>query len=263
MDERPVPVISNDLEVRAVAKTVEGYSQLLKIIERWGLTINSNAKFQLNWDGDKLSINSPEFPDIGSHFVDFVGGAVGHRHRFGGGRGQTVAKAVGLKSGVNPVVVDATAGWGRDAFLLASLGCKVTMIERSPIVAALLEDGLRRAQAEPDIGDMVKQRLRLVAADAVDWMRAGADVKPDVIYIDPMFPHRTKKAQVKKESFYLQQLLGPAVDGDELLMAALELAPKRIVVKRPKQAPLLAEQKPTHSYTTKGHRFDAYIRSGC
>jgi len=196
---------------------------------------------------------------MGSHFVDFVGGAVGHRRRFGGGRGQTIAKAVGLKQGLNPVVVDATAGWGRDAFLLASLGCRVTMIERSPIVAALLEDGLRRARTDPEIGAMVTERLRLVSADAVDWL-SHCELEPDVIYIDPMFPHRIKTAQVKKESFYLQQLLGPATDGDELLEAALSVEGyKRVVVKRPKQAPLLAGRKPTHSYMTKNHRFDAYI----
>ena len=248
------------MKIRAISATIKDELQLQKIIEKWGLIISNNAPFVLSWDGERLSISNRDFPAIGAHFVDFVGGAVGHRRRFGGGRGQTIAKAVGLKSGHNPIVVDATAGWGRDAFLLASLGCRVTMIERSPVVAALLEDGLRRAQADPEIGAMVTERLRLVSADAVDWL-SHCDMEPDVIYIDPMFPHRTKTAQVKKESFYLQQLLGPATDGDELLEAALNVAGyKRVVVKRPKQAPLLADRKPTHSYMTKNHRFDTYIK---
>jgi len=248
------------MQIKAISTTTEDELQLQKIIEKWGLVSSDNAPFVLGWDGQRLSISNQDFPAMGTHFVDFVGGAVGHRRRFGGGRGQTIAKAVGLKAGLNPVVVDATAGWGRDAFLLASLGCRVTMIERSPVVAALLEDGLRRAQADPEIGAMVIERLRLVSADAVDWL-SHCDMDPDVIYIDPMFPHRTKTAQVKKESFYLQQLLGPATDGDKLLEAALGVVGcKRVVVKRPKQAPLLADRKPTHSYMTKNHRFDAYIK---
>ncbi|MCW8826851.1 MAG: class I SAM-dependent methyltransferase [Gammaproteobacteria bacterium] len=247
------------MKINAISSTLEGEDQLLQIVDHWGLSLSEDATFELEWDGDKLSISSREFPTVGAHFVDFVGGAVAHRRRFGGGRGQMIARAVGLKSGINPVVVDATAGWGRDAFLLTSLGCTVTMIERSPIVGALLEDGLRRAQADPEIGQMVTERLKLISADALDWL-ASTELEPDVIYIDPMFPHRTKTALVKKESFYLQQLLGPATDGDELLAASTRVAKKRVVVKRPKQAPLLAERKPTHSYTTKSHRFDAYIR---
>lgn len=248
------------MKIRAISTNREDELRLHTIIERWGLTISDNAPFALGWDGERLSISNQDFPAMGAHFVDFVGGAVGHRRRFGGGRGQTIAKAVGLKAGLNPVVVDATAGWGRDAFLLASLGCRVTMIERSPVVAALLEDGLRRAYSDPEIGEMVSERLRLVSADALDWL-SHCDLKPDVIYIDPMFPHRTNTAQVKKESFYLQQLLGPATDGDALLEAALSVeGRKRVVVKRPKQAPLLADRRPTHSYVTKSHRFDAYIK---
>jgi len=251
-------MMSDRTEIRANLVTAEGESQLQNIVERWGLNLADNATFELSWDGERLSISNREYPSVGAHYVDFVGGAVGHRRRFGGGRGQMIARAVGLKPGVNPVVVDATAGWGRDAFLMASLGCRVTMIERSPIVLALLEDGLRRAQADPEIGEMVTERLQLVAADAIEWLSC-TEIQPDVVYLDPMFPHRSKTAQVKKESFYLQQLLGPATDGDELLEAALKVAQKRVVVKRPKRALILAERKPIHSYTTKSHRFDAYM----
>ncbi|NOR52038.1 MAG: 16S rRNA methyltransferase [Gammaproteobacteria bacterium] len=247
------------MKINIKFRTNEEELRLQTIVARWGLTISKDVPFELSWSEERLSISHHDFPSMGAHYVDVVGGAVGYRRRFGGGRGQIIAKAVGLKSGFNPVVIDATAGWGRDAFLLASLGCRVTMIERSPIVAALLEDGLKRAQADPEIGDMVTDCLKLVSADAVDWL-SHCVIKPDVIYLDPMFPHRVKTAQVKKESFYLQQLLGPATDGDELLEAALVVAQKRVVVKRPKQAPLLAGKKPTHSYTTKGHRFDAYIK---
>ena len=80
--------------------------------------------------------------------IDFVEGSVAHRLRFGGGRGQPLAKAMGLTDGRTPTMVDATAGLGRDAFLLASLGAQVTLIERSEKMHALLADGLARAAAE-------------------------------------------------------------------------------------------------------------------
>ncbi len=65
-------------------------------------------------------------------------GAVGHRRKFGGGKGRAIAKAAGLNKGATPTILDGTAGLGRDAFVLASLGCKVQMVERHPVVAALL-----------------------------------------------------------------------------------------------------------------------------
>ena len=49
---------------------------------------------------------------LGKLRVDFVCGAVAHRLRFGGGRGQALAKAMGLRAGKTPSVIDATAGLG-------------------------------------------------------------------------------------------------------------------------------------------------------
>lgn len=85
-------------------------------------------------------------------FVDFVNGALAYRRKFGGGRGEAVARAVGIKGDYLPDVVDATAGLGRDAFVLAAVGCHVRMVERHPVVAALLDDGLARGYADPEIG---------------------------------------------------------------------------------------------------------------
>ena len=82
----------------------------------------------------------------GPIIVEFTEGAVDHRRKFGGGKGQMIAKAVGVKAGVYPRVLDATAGMGKDSFVLATLGCELTMIERSPIVQVLLQDGLARAR---------------------------------------------------------------------------------------------------------------------
>ncbi|MEA2081044.1 MAG: class I SAM-dependent methyltransferase, partial [Pseudomonadota bacterium] len=98
--------------------------------------------------------------------IDFVGGALAHRRRFGGGRGQPLARAVGMKPGFSPTVWDATAGLGRDGFVLASLGCRVTLCERSAILAALLQDALQRAAADAEIACWIKERLRLLHGDS-------------------------------------------------------------------------------------------------
>ncbi len=188
--------------------------------------------------------------------VDFVGGKAGHRRKFGGGKGQDIAKAVGLNKGVKPSVLDATGGLGRDAFVLASLGCNVTMIERSPVVATLLEDGLRRALEDRDVSPIAEQ-MSLLKGNAIELMKASEN-KYDVVYLDPMFPHREKSALVKKEMRLFQDLLGDDPDADQLLEPALELAEYRVVVKRPRLAPDLNGQAPTYRLEGKACRYDIY-----
>lgn len=189
--------------------------------------------------------------------VDFVGGKAGHRRKFGGGKGQDIAKAVGLNKGVKPSVLDATGGLGRDAFVLASLGCNVTMIERSPVVAALLEDGLRRALEDSDVSPIAEQ-MSLLKGNAIDLMKSSEN-QYDVVYLDPMFPHREKSALVKKEMRLFQDLLGDDPDADQLLQPALDLAEYRVVVKRPRLAPDLNDQAPTYRLEGKSCRYDIYV----
>ena len=89
-----------------------------------------------------LALRKLDEPKLGDVFVDFVAGAMAHRRKFGGGRGEAIAKAVGIKGTELPSVIDATAGLGRDAFVLASIGCQVRLVERHPVVYLLLQDGL-------------------------------------------------------------------------------------------------------------------------
>lgn len=244
-----------------VALAPERAPEVPSLIERWGFT-GEAGPFQLQLTDKHLQLVQTNEPATGAVYVDFIGGAVGHRRRFGGGRGQPIAKAVGLKGGHNPDVLDATGGLGRDAFVLASLGCNVQIIERSPVIAALLEDGLARARQDEEIGHWVAQRLHLVHAEAVSWMNQLSESEfPEVVYLDPMFPHRQKSARVKKEMRLLQELLGGDSDAAELLPAALRIARKRVVVKRPDFAPNLADRAPTMSIKSKKHRYDVYVRA--
>lgn len=207
----------------------------------------------------RLELRNLDQPKQGAVFVDFIGGAVAHRRKFGGGRGQAIARACGLKKGALPQVLDATAGLGRDAFVLASLGCRVDMIERSPVVAALLQDGLVRAGQDPEIGGWVRERMSLRQGSALELLQAWPGDQPDVVYLDPMFPHRDKSALVKKEMRVFQELVGADPDADALLPAALSLASRRVVVKRPDYAPWLDQQKPHSAIETKKNRFDLYM----
>ena len=228
--------------------------------------IANNWKF--NYIGDKNSLaNHPEVafllqvnhqylelckvdePKLGAICVDFVDGASAHRRKFGGGRGQDIAKAVGLKHGFTPNVLDATAGLGRDAFVLASLGCNVTLMERMPVVAALLEDGLMRAELNADIGELIQSNMKLIHASSIENMNLAE--QPDVIYLDPMYPHREKSAAVKKEMRVFQSLVGEDLDADGLLEPALALAKYRVVVKRPSYAPPLDNRTPSTSIKMK------------
>lgn len=245
------------MKIGLVDETGAGDGALLHLAQRWGLEQDADAVLALVLMPDHLELRKRDEPTLGGIFVDFVSGAMAHRRKFGGGRGEAVAKAVGIKGDYLPDVVDATAGLGRDAFVLAALGCRVRMLERHPVVAALLEDGLRRGYADAEIGGWLRERLTLLH---VASQLALSDIipAPDVVYLDPMYPHRQKSAMVKKEMRVFQSLVGSDQDADALLTPARRLAKKRIVVKRPDYAPPLAGEKTQSMVVTKSHRFDIY-----
>lgn len=194
----------------------------------------------------------------GAVYADFVGGAAKHRREHGGGKGQPVAKAVGLKGKDSLTVVDATAGLGRDAFVLASLGCVVTLVERSPVAAALLADALLRAAADPDTAP-IAARMTLVHADAGQWLAALAEEqKPEVVYLDPMFPDTGKSAAAKKDMQAFQAVIGDDLDTEQLLAVAVSAAKKRVVVKRPRLGAPIAGVARSGELVGKSTRFDLY-----
>lgn len=231
-----------------------------ELAARWGFSLGAGEPGEtprLVLTTEHLELRA--LPSEGPVYVDFVGGAVGHRRRFGGGRGQEIARAVGLKKGATPSVLDATAGLGRDAFVLASLGCTVTLIERAPVVAALLEDGLARALRDAEVAP-IASRMQLLCGNAAQLMQLLDEAaRPDVVYLDPMYPHRRKSALVKKEMRLFRAVVGEDTDADALLPAALACARQRVVVKRPDYAEPVAGRAPTMSISTKNHRFDVYV----
>ncbi|MFO1108194.1 MAG: class I SAM-dependent methyltransferase [Bradyrhizobium sp.] len=189
--------------------------------------------------------------------IDFAGGAVFYRFRRGGERGHPLVRAAGIKKDRIPSIVDATAGLGRDAFLLASAGASVTLIERSAEVHALLTDALARAAAESAELAEVIGRMTLVHGDARHLL---PQLKPEIVIVDPMHPPRRNTALVKQEMRQLSALVGTDDDADELMRTALAVARERVVLKWPlRAAPLLDAPKPSHQYAGKTVRYEVFI----
>ena len=194
---------------------------------------------------------------VTSPVVDFVGGAVGHRLRAGEGRNQALPKAAGFTKGRTPFVVDATAGLGRDAFLLASLGASVVLIERSGEMHGHLADGLRRAALAGGIYAEIVSRMTLVFGDSKAILPG---LSPEVVLVDPMHPPRTNTALVKKDMRMLRDIVGADPDQRELLEVALATATKRVVLKWPVKAPPMEGiRKPSHQLIGKSTRYDVFM----
>jgi len=207
----------------------------------------------------RLELRATHKDAPGPIFADFVAGALGFRARHGSRGKEPLARAVGLKGASIPTVLDVTAGLGRDAFVLATLGCRVSLVERSPIIAALLRDGIARALADHNT-QVVARRMALRIGNANDVMRQLAEhERPDVIYLDPMYPHRSKSALVKKEMRVLRALVGEDLDAPQVLETALRVARKRVVVKRPRLAAALPGIAPSHALLGSTTRFDIYL----
>lgn len=236
-----------------LAETAVGYAA------RFGLPLASerpSSGYWLELGPERLALFTAD--GHGEVYADFVGGAAKHRREHGGGKGQPVAKAVGLKGKDGLTVVDATAGLGRDAFVLASLGCNMTLVERSPVAAALLADALVRAANDPGTA-AIAARMMLVHADASQWLAGLSEQdKPEVIYLDPMFPDTGKSAAAKKDMQAFQVVIGDDLDTERLLAVAVTAAKKRVVVKRPRLGAPIAGVVRTGEMVGKSTRFDLY-----
>ncbi len=189
--------------------------------------------------------------------VDFVAGKNAWRKKNPGAGKQPIAQAIGIKHSQRPTILDCTAGLGRDAFILASLGCKVWLTERNQVVQTLLTDGLKRAQNDPQTQRLFSESM-LFVGNNLDEARHYLNEAPDVIYMDPMFPHPThkKSAQVKKDMQLLRHLLVADSDSQQWLKKARNWA-KKVVVKRPDWANPIANDF-IGSTISKGHRYDIY-----
>ncbi len=218
---------------------------------------NVNTTLSLNFTPHYIELRDFE-ADTQIH-VDFLSGSTAHRQQYGGGKGQAIAKAIGLKTAKKrPWVLDATAGLAKDAYVIANLGCRITMVEQSPIIAQLVSDGINRASHDETFTAIQNLGFNLIQQNCLEYLQSITNL-PDVIYLDPMYPDRKKSALVKKNMQILQKLLGIDATENRLLEVSLQYAKNRVVVKRPKGAQAISTLKPNTTIETKKTRYDIYF----
>ena len=187
----------------------------------------------------------------------FIEGPILHRLKYGKGRGQNLAKAVGFKFNKNRTIIDATAGLGYDAFILASLGANVTLIERSEKIYDLLKSAISEAKLYGGEISKIVNRMNLLFGDSKDIL---PKIAPEVILIDTMYKERKKSALVKNDMRLVREVVGSDSDHVELINVALNNASKRVVIKQPRYAETLDNIKVcSHQILGKTIRYDVYI----
>jgi 16S rRNA (guanine1516-N2)-methyltransferase len=187
----------------------------------------------------------------------FIEGPILHRLKYGKGRGQNLAKAVGFKFNKNRTIIDATAGLGYDAFILASLGANVTLIERSEKIYDLLKAAISEAQLYGGEISKIVNRMNLLFGDSKDIL---PNIAPEVILIDTMYKDRKKSALVKNDMRLVREVVGSDSDHVELINVALNNASKRVVIKQPRYAETLDNIKGcSHQILGKTIRYDVYV----
>ena len=189
----------------------------------------------------------------------FIEGPILHRLKYGRGRGQNLAKAVGMKFNKNRNIIDATAGLGYDSFILASIGAKVTLIERSQKMYELLQNGIDEGMSFGGEIEKIINRMELVFGDSKDIL---PKLTPEVIMIDTMYKDRKKTALVKNNMRLVRDIVGPDSDYIDLLKVALNCATNRVVLKQPKYAePIKEIRKCSHQILGKTIRYDVFMTS--
>ena len=187
----------------------------------------------------------------------FIEGPILHRLKYGKGRGQNLAKEVGFKFNKNRTIIDATAGLGYDAFILASLGANVTLIERSEKIYDLLKAAISEAKLHGGEISKIVNRMNLLFGDSKDIL---PNIAPEVVLIDTMYKDRKKSALVKNDMRLVREVVGSDSDHVELINVALNNASKRVVIKQPRYAGALDNIKGcSHQILGKTIRYDVYV----
>lgn len=199
------------------------------------------------WDEHSRKRGMP----IGFHGIDLRTGNGSLSHK------QPIARAIGRS---NQTVVDATAGLGHDAFLMACLGWNVHAIERHPVIGLLLEQSVEDARLDPQLSMNMGSRLQVHVDESIQWL-SRMESNPDVIYMDPMFEPRKRSALPRKPAQVLRKIVGHDDDVMDLFKIAMKTARNRVVVKRTDDARPLVED-PDMCHRGKIVRYDVYLVKG-
>lgn len=248
------------LPITVVAESIEAKVRAEELTQQLGLDNPPQAPSEgiilfVSTDGLSLATVNDSQSRVR---IDFSTGKNAHRRKFGGGVNQTLARATGLNKNKHLHIIDATGGLARDAFVLASLGAEIQILEQSPILCLLIESALQAGSLDPSITH-ITQRMTVHHCNSVEALYEPQHFKAaDVIYMDPMYPSRQKNAAVKKDMQLLHLMIGADHSAEKLLDAALKSAIKRVVVKRPIKAPPLSTHRLAGDVSSKNTRYDIY-----
>lgn len=157
------------------------------------------------------------------------------------------AKAVGIKQGYRPKVLDTTAGHLSDAMLLYSWGCDIVCYERHLVQFMVMKVELLRSS-------LFDFKYSWGCSSELQDMSSF-----DCVYFDPMFSHVSEKTKSKKNIEWMRDFLG--ADEDQFLVAQklFEQTRGRLVIKRSLKSDELIKG-PSLVFHGKGHRFDVYLK---
>ena len=232
--------------------------RIQNLINEYCLMHDEKSPMALIVNSNSLELYDRSTPQKKPIKVDFTSEKNNYRCLNFKKKNEILYKAIGIKNNYFPFVLDVTAGFGQDSFLLSFLGCYVVMIEHHPVVSALLKDGLDRGYKDQKIGYWLKQRFHFLFNDSLNMMNLSIS-KPDVIYLDPMYPTYTKKSLPKKNMQFLRKLISTNSQSKDLLNISRKFARNRIVVKRPSYASPISDERVDFVIKNKYHRFDIYL----
>lgn len=146
-------------------------------------------------------------------------------------------KALALKHDPTQLI-DLTAGFGKDSFVVSKFFSKVIWVERNPIVYFLLQDGLKRLLIEyPNLTD----KFELVLSESSDFLKTLKDknsnliekqsLQESVIYFDFMFTD--KKSKSNKDMIFLKHITAfdNPINIEDYLVESTQAQPLRTVLK--------------------------------
>lgn len=247
-----------------IAETFNGESWRKEMKRLQNLLLGFRAVLLVEDKGLSLLSLVNAKPSMSPIYIDFTNATWARRLVNISSRTELAAKAVAINKQDDIRVFDANAGLGQDSFVFAALGAKVLSCERSPLAFCLLTDALQRAQHDALVSE-IAQRIDLVWDDALVRLKNNALGEVQSIYLDPMFPEKKHQALAKKEMQVFQQLIGADEDAEQLIASALdylcaEESCTRVVIKRPRLAPVVFPEKLGRQLLGNSTRFDIYFK---
>lgn len=215
------------------------------------LNPDNDADYRIELDGEGVIVHGNQFSFKHSFFEPQFLKRLAQPN-------QLLIKACNNKQRSIRTVLDLTAGWGMDSFMIAQNGRTITMLEQNCLIYAIVAHSLICAETSSKLSQTAS-RITLINTNGNDFLTASEN-RPefDCIYLDPMFPGYQSSAKPSKAMQLLQQMTSN-VDIEFAFKLALATAKNRVVMKRPLKSPPFADIQPDLVYREKTIRFDIYL----